>query len=194
MTMSEIKIDPRIKRTRKLIMDSFIELAMKKDVKDITIKDITAEATVNRATFYSHFTDKYDLLEKSLTEDLMMNVSNEIAQHEKLTEETIVSIFLSITTFHLSLSSQCRRSFEAFSVTIEAIIKKKLEALFYQALLKQHAADSDESLRIAAFMLSWGIYGASVDWKQNSSIAPEEYIRLALPYFMYGMDFYVTAE
>lgn len=59
----EKQIDPRVLRTLELLMDGFIELAMKKDLNDITIKDITSAATVNRATFYNHFYDKYDLLE-----------------------------------------------------------------------------------------------------------------------------------
>jgi AcrR family transcriptional regulator len=62
--MTQEKTDPRILRTRKLIMDSFITLSGEKEFKDITIKDITTEAMVNRATFYYHFEDKYDLLEK----------------------------------------------------------------------------------------------------------------------------------
>lgn len=47
----EKQIDPRILRTRKLIMDAFIELTKKTDFNDITIGDITSAATVNRATF-----------------------------------------------------------------------------------------------------------------------------------------------
>jgi len=39
--MEEIKVDPRIIRTRKLTMDAFIKIAQKKEFKDITIKDIT---------------------------------------------------------------------------------------------------------------------------------------------------------
>lgn len=35
------KIDPRVIRTKNLIMEAFIELTAKKDFKDITIKDIT---------------------------------------------------------------------------------------------------------------------------------------------------------
>lgn len=60
--MAQSKIDPRVLRTRKLIMDSFINLSEQKDFTDITIKDITTEAMINRATFYYHFEDKYDLL------------------------------------------------------------------------------------------------------------------------------------
>ncbi|KKB33087.1 transcriptional regulator, TetR family [Bacillus thermotolerans] len=59
--MIDSKTDPRILRTRKLIMDSFIDLSEKKEFKDITVKDITTEAMINRATFYYHVQDKYDL-------------------------------------------------------------------------------------------------------------------------------------
>ncbi|MGP4039116.1 TetR/AcrR family transcriptional regulator [Gracilibacillus sp. D59] len=187
--MTQMKTDPRILRTRKLIMDAFFELSKKKEFKDMTIKDITSEATVNRATFYYHFMDKYDLMEKVLIEDLMLNVNNEIAEHDELNQETIVSIFLSVTNFQKSLSTKCRRSFEAFRTTIEAIILKELQDIFYQLLLKQQSPVSDHSQRIAAVMLSWGIYGASVDWQDNSTIPPEEYITLALPYITHGAKF-----
>ncbi|MBK5480848.1 TetR/AcrR family transcriptional regulator [Peribacillus sp. TH16] len=63
MNKKEIKIDPRVLRTRRLLIASFITVAQVKEFKDITIKEITDEATVNRATFYVHFIDKYDLLD-----------------------------------------------------------------------------------------------------------------------------------
>lgn len=72
--MTQVKTDLRVMRTRKLIMDAFIELSSKKEFKDITVKDITAEAMINRATFYYHFQDIYDLLEKALSEVLMINL------------------------------------------------------------------------------------------------------------------------
>lgn len=186
--MTQVKTDPRILRTRKLIMDAFIALSGKKEFKDMTIKDITSEATVNRATFYYHFLDKYDLMEKVLKEDLMLNVTNEIYKHDELNQETISSIFLSVTNFQQSLSMKCRRSFEAFQTTVEAIIMKELEGIFYQMLSKQSSSAGDHSLRIAAVMLSWGIYGIAMDWQDNGTMPPEEYIKWALPYVTHGMD------
>lgn len=53
--MSEAKTDLRVLRTRKLIMDSFINLSGQKEFRDITVKDITEEAMINRATFYLSF-------------------------------------------------------------------------------------------------------------------------------------------
>lgn len=191
--MAEIKTDPRVIRTRRLIMEAFIQILKKKEFKDITINDITTEATINRATFYYHFIDKYDLLDKIMKEEFMTNVFSEIIEYKELNPTTIVNIFLSIVNFQSSLSKQCRSGFETFKTTIEAIIQKELENIFYQMLLKQHSTVSDESIRIAAVMLSWGIFGASVDWQHNKSISPEEYIKLAIPYVMHGVDFHLSS-
>src|SRR5579864_8243914 len=55
--------DPRILRTRRMLMDSLAKLLTEKDFEDISIQDITAEATLNRATFYLHYPDKNALLQ-----------------------------------------------------------------------------------------------------------------------------------
>lgn len=90
--MSQIKTDLRVRRTRKSIMDAFISLSEKKEFKDITIKDITNEAMINRATFYYHFEDIYDLLEKVLSEVLLINLDMENFQNQELNEETLIHI------------------------------------------------------------------------------------------------------
>ena len=50
--------------TKKVIIDSFKELASKKNVSDITVKEITDKCGLKRQTFYNHFKDKYDLRDK----------------------------------------------------------------------------------------------------------------------------------
>ena len=131
--MTESKTDPRVLRTRKLIMDSFIELSGKKEFKDITVKDITTEAMINRATFYYHFEDIYDLLEKVLSEVLLVNLDYNIYENDEINEEVFVSIFKAITNFQKSLSNRCHRGYED---TIARIIKEQLEFIFYKMLLK----------------------------------------------------------
>src|SRR4051794_3272961 len=98
--MQDTKIDPRITRTRRLLMDAFLKLTSKKDFKDITIKDITDEATVNRATFYSHFQDKYDLMDASITEHIIENIVEDLSHFDQLNEKSIVKIFVTLTKFH----------------------------------------------------------------------------------------------
>lgn len=174
--MTEENTDLRSIRTRKFIIDSFIELLEKKDFNSITISDITTGAMINRATFYRHFLDKYDLLEKVIKEDLLENVLKELSNNEEFSEEMLKSLFLSITTFHMSLSTRCQRSYHDMSVNIEAILKKELEQIIFQSLLKKYQDESIEKLRMNSTMLSWMIYGASIDWKENSSKSPEEYL------------------
>lgn len=179
--MAETRQDPRVIRTRRLIMDSFLQVSKKKDFKDIKIIDITTEATVNRATFYYHFMDKYDLREKLIKEDLAENVLNEIGEEDELNEDLIIKIFLAMTRYRDTLETKCKRNYQQLSSTIEAVMKKELQDLLYKRLLKQNYLENEESLRMTAVMLSWGVYGAMLDWKANSALTAEDYIKKAMP-------------
>src|SRR6202046_5414002 len=54
--------DPRILRSRRMLMDSLLKLLSKKEFEDISIQEIADEATLNRATFYLHYADKNALM------------------------------------------------------------------------------------------------------------------------------------
>ncbi|MGX4586612.1 TetR/AcrR family transcriptional regulator [Paenibacillus chitinolyticus] len=56
--------DVRVYKTKKSMSRALIALLNEKDFSQITIKDICARSLTSKSTFYSHFTDKYDLLEK----------------------------------------------------------------------------------------------------------------------------------
>ena len=182
--MTEVKTDPRILRTRKLIMDSFVNLSGKKEFKDITIKDITSEAMINRATFYYHFEDIYDLLDKALTEVLFVNLNCKDYENSGLSEEKLVSLFIAITDFQTSLSNRCHRGYED---TIARIIRDQLEVILFRMLVRQHPDEVEEGLKLNATMLSWGLYGASMEWRRNSgSVSPEDFIKNVIPYIQNG--------
>ncbi len=67
------KEDRRVKYTKKMLKESLVKLMHEKDLSRITIKEICEEADINRATFYAHYQDPYDLLSK-IEDDLMDNV------------------------------------------------------------------------------------------------------------------------
>ncbi|MEH7318966.1 TetR/AcrR family transcriptional regulator, partial [Priestia megaterium] len=62
------KTDLRVIRTRKMIKESFIDLIQEKGYESITIRDIADNALINRATFYLHYVDKQDLVDKLIDE------------------------------------------------------------------------------------------------------------------------------
>lgn len=69
------KEDLRTKRTRKMILEAFINLVEEKGYEHVTVSDIASHAMINRATFYAHFKDKqdvYDYIFKEAVEQFMI--------------------------------------------------------------------------------------------------------------------------
>lgn len=58
--------DLRITRTKQLIKTAFLDLMDEQGFEAVTVKAITERAGINRGTFYSHYVDKFDLMEKSI--------------------------------------------------------------------------------------------------------------------------------
>lgn len=65
------------RKTKALIQNSFIRLLKEKPFDNITIGDISQEANINRGTFYLHYLDKYDLLDK-IEMQLFENIGDHI--------------------------------------------------------------------------------------------------------------------
>lgn len=57
-------MDARVRYTRKAIREAVLELLKEKSSDRITVKEICEKAQINRATFYKHYDNTYDLLEK----------------------------------------------------------------------------------------------------------------------------------
>ena len=59
-----MKSDARVRYTKMVIKNSFVELLAKKPLTKVTVKEICELSEINRATFYKYYCDPYDLLEK----------------------------------------------------------------------------------------------------------------------------------
>lgn len=55
--------DKRIKKTKKYLKQTLIKLLDKETFEQITVTRLCDEADVSRITFYTHYSDKYDLAE-----------------------------------------------------------------------------------------------------------------------------------
>ncbi|MEG1945772.1 MAG: TetR-like C-terminal domain-containing protein [Acetivibrio sp.] len=62
--MDTQKMDRRVKYTKMVIRESFISLLREKTLSKITVKELCTLADINRATFYAHYEDTFDLLEQ----------------------------------------------------------------------------------------------------------------------------------
>jgi len=64
------KSDARVRYTQRVIKDSFLQLLKEKPVNKITVKELCELAELNRATFYSHYSDCFALME-SIEQELL---------------------------------------------------------------------------------------------------------------------------
>ncbi|MCH5314536.1 MAG: TetR family transcriptional regulator [Eubacterium sp.] len=89
--------DLRIIRTQKHIKQAFYDLIKEKGFDQMTVKDITDKAMISRNTFYLHYSDKYDLLNKQcdgLMRNLFFKVGRQIHEFKNRdhTVEGVASI------------------------------------------------------------------------------------------------------
>ncbi|MCM3255693.1 TetR/AcrR family transcriptional regulator [Priestia aryabhattai] len=176
-------LDPRFIRTRNLIMEAFIKLTMERDFKNIKIEDITKEATINRASFYYHFKDKYDLLEQVMDEKIQTDVIHSIDNYTPLNIDTISSIYDSIVSFLFAMTTQCRPSYREFMPTIEKILKEKLINTFDTL-----QGNSTSSGNVCSVMISWSLFGAIKHYINHSNyLERETYKNNVLSYIRNGM-------
>lgn len=64
------KIDRRVRYTKMMLKSSIAELLNEKPLEKITVKEICEKADINRGTFYSHYSDQYDLY-NSIVDELL---------------------------------------------------------------------------------------------------------------------------
>jgi AcrR family transcriptional regulator len=77
---SKKKLDARVQRTRDALGDALIALMQEKPFDTITVQDVLDRAHVSRSTFYTHYSDKDDLL-MSDAEEFFEALSMALSQH-----------------------------------------------------------------------------------------------------------------
>lgn len=78
--MEEKAVDRRVRRTRGRLRQALTALLREKELKDITVRELTDLADVNRGTFYSHYQDVYDMA-RQLEQDLLLELNSLLAAH-----------------------------------------------------------------------------------------------------------------
>lgn len=157
-------MDPRTIRTRQLIVDSFNTLIRTTDFSHISVKMITETAHINRATFYAHFVDKYELLDTVLQQLIEEQLAE--ATSKTVGEQLIKELFTGIANVHDAMHSGCRKGYDSFASMIEEVAKNETKALLARVLPTSNERERQ--------MISWAIYGAFSQWQQTHSETVEQ--------------------
>ncbi len=173
------KVDRRVKRTKKLIRDSLSELMMEKDYKEITVKDITERADLNRGTFYLHYSDTYDLLEK-VENELIDNLEDIIDNYDIKSKITSSFSIIDYVFEHFKENDKiCRALFikspnnSYTEKLIKVIVDKGLE--IKEALKVKY---SEEELSYRFYFIACGLIGLIRKWfLEKDKISKEDFIK-----------------
>ena len=152
----EEKLDPRVRRTRALILSAFELLLAEKGFESISVQDVTEKAGINRATFYAHFADKYALLDYSISEMFKQEIDKRTLNACHYTPDNLRNLILAVCEFLSKVHSDCAQPHQQFESLVEGTIKNILYDLL-SYWLKQ--ADLKVSTDISATVASWAIYG-----------------------------------
>ena len=164
------RIDPRVKRTRKLLERAFMELMSEKGFQSITIQDVTERATVNRATFYAHFEDKFDLLDSYIREQFEEWLSSKIpiSSEFDLTRlrHLVATVFEFLSDIHQHCSTADKQVEPMFETAVQDELNEYLLAWFKR--LPPEQIPPDIHPEIGALVWSWAIFGAGIHWARSS--------------------------
>ena len=79
--MKEEILDRRVRKTRRQLKECLTRLLKEKKIQDITVRELAEMADINRGTFYLHYKDVFDLLEKTESE-LLDNFNQLVMKHD----------------------------------------------------------------------------------------------------------------
>jgi AcrR family transcriptional regulator len=163
-----------------LLQQALGKLLETKEFEKISVQDIAEAATLNRATFYDHYPDKFALLECMVAGRF----------HELLAARGVVfnagcgsalkGIILGVCDYLAGMPRlECERQ-RQMEPHLESSVIAVVRRLLLNGL-KQHRAASTVPAEMAATTASWAIYGAAKEWVHTPQrCASEEIVEMVM--------------
>ena len=177
--------DPRVRRTRKLIVDAFVALLAEKEFHAISMQDIADRATVNRATVYLHFEDKYALMDWVVRDAIREALTRRLGPASQFSIENLRLMVVTVCELLSQFHDTCPPGDGTIKPQLEVKMQEELAAfllgwLRQVPLAKGHADGVDvvdvpvggAAREAMASLLSWAIFGAGVEWSRGGRRSP----------------------
>jgi AcrR family transcriptional regulator len=180
-------LDPRIRRTRQLLQQALDKLLETKEFDKVSVHDIAEAATVNRATFYDHYHDKFALLKCLVGTRFQELLATRHVDFDGTCSGALRAIILSVCDF---LANQRQLQPHMESAVIAVVRGMLLEGF------QRHPLPGPVSTELLATTISWAIYGAAKQWLETTDRCSSEEIsqtiaNLVSPIFPIAVPFQV---
>jgi AcrR family transcriptional regulator len=181
MIQSSEHLDPRVRRTRQLLLQAFFELLSTKDFEAISVQDIAEKATVNRATFYDHFPDKLALLDYTIEDAFQQVLRARMGDVTPAEPEGLRRIILALCDYLEELSKRCPKHQRQFEPMVESKVKALVRDILLGSLKCPKHPNEYPAPELVATMASWAMYGAALEWSRSRLQPAEDFAVTVLP-------------
>ncbi len=161
--------DPRVLRSRQMLMESLLRLLTRKEFDNISIQEIADEATLNRATFYLHYSDKNALLQ-AMTAARFRDLIARRGLSFTNCDGALQAIALGVCDY-LAETTGCPS--QLAKMPLEGSIIPVVEGMFLEGAAN-HAMAPGADPKLLATTAAWAIFGAARRWYQTSDRIPAE--------------------
>ncbi|MGY2896749.1 TetR/AcrR family transcriptional regulator [Deinococcus sp. UYEF24] len=191
MTQTTPRVDPRILRTRRSIQDAFQILLSERGLAPLTVQDITAQAGINRATFYAHYQDKYTLFTQVIQGHLDALLASTVIWPLTFEARGLRSLLTATCLFMSQVHDQCHVHDDEMEVQIKQQVQQRLRQHLLSGLSDCWQAPNSRimSRELMATLTASSLYAAALNWGR----APEgrtldNYATEALVFVLGGVE------
>lgn len=161
--------DPRVIRTRRLLQQALGELMGEKSFQAITVQDIAERATLNRATFYAHFEDKYDLLNSLVRDGFQQALDLRVPANATFDNATLHTLCRAVFEYLAQVQDHCKPRHRHLDPLLEKAVQDVLNSFIAGWLRQATPASSADggNVETVAAVMSWAIFGAGSQWSRG---------------------------
>lgn len=196
--MTEQKREDRRKSyTKKVIRESLYELMKDKQIDKITVTQICEKADVNRSTFYSYYTDIYDLHQKiikeffEMQEEVVKKSKKILESKENLTQLTIDD-YDEIAYAYVRTVEENRELYKFIfnqnsTNSIHVSFGKVFYHMVYEILSPVFPEENIEAFRSSFNFISGGTTSMIMDWLTKDCPITAKKLSRILAHYYYGV-------
>jgi AcrR family transcriptional regulator len=172
--------DPRVLRTRQLLLQAFYDLFLEKGFQAMTVQDITERARINRSTFYTHFEDKFAILESWLREQFQQRVASRVLTGDAWSLNTFRLLILHVVEWFAEFHRLARSTDRSLIPLVVTTLQEALFDLLLQGFKSMAGSRWDQlaDLETVAMVTSWAIFGSGFQcfnqWDEPMETLPTE--------------------
>jgi AcrR family transcriptional regulator len=159
-------MDPRVRRTRQLLHDALTKLLETKEFDKISVQDIADAATLNRATFYAHYPDKFALLECTVGSRFHELLAKRGVTFDGDCASALKAMVLGVCDYLAGTRGMDSERQGQMEPHVESAVIAVVRHMILSGL-KEHPGQGGISAEMIATTASWAIYGATKEWVQT---------------------------